>query len=299
MRTFLKFLGLLAGALLVAAVLAWPAWQLVALVSVEPFHRVMHRVAMLIGLIGLVVLVRRLGLADRTSLGYGLPRPVFLKQLSIGFGAGVAMMVPLIVLLYGLDLRLPKEGFEWGGARLFGAIAGGLLSGAAVALIEETFFRGAMQTGIERESGQRLAIVLPSLLYASLHFLGGKLRVPAEEASWASGIDVLANLFERYAHPLELVDSFMALLAVGVLLAIVRARTGAIAACLGLHAAWVCVISVLREASMRNPQAEWSWLVGSYDGVIGWLAFAWTLGVVVVALRWLPKAPGRVALRTQ
>jgi len=289
MQTFLKFVALLAGALIVAALVAWPAWQLVAVISVEPFHRVLQRVAMLIALVGFYVLARRLALADRAALGYGLPRPVFLRQIAIGFLAGVAMMLPLIAMLYVLELRLPREGFEWGGSRLFGAIGSGLASGAAVALIEETFFRGAMQTAIARESGQRLAILLPSLLYASLHFLGGRLRIPPEQTTWTSGFDVLASLFERYAEPLALLDSFVALVAVGILLGLVRARTGAIAACLGLHAAWVGVISVLREASVRNPEAGAGWLVGSYDGVIGWGAVAWIAPVAVV-LWWLGRS---------
>jgi hypothetical protein len=79
-----------------------------------------------------------------------------------------------------------------------------------------------------------------------------------------------------------IVDSFLALAAVGVLLGVIRARTGHIAACIGLHAGWVCVIGVLRELSVRNPASRWSFLVGDYDGVVGWLVFAWT--VVIIAL---------------
>jgi CAAX protease family protein len=282
MRTFLKFLALLAAALVVAAALAYPAWRLVGLATDAPIHRVMHRIAMLIGLVGFVVLARRLGLADRQSLGYGLPRSVFLRQAGLGLAAGFVMMVPLVATLYGLGLRLVKPGFEWGGARLLGAIGQGLLTGVVVALIEETFFRGALQSGVERESGRRLAIILPALLYAFVHFLDGRLKIPAAEVVWASGFDVLANLLESYAHPLVLVDSFLALVAVGVLLALVRARTGAIAGCLGLHAAWVCVITVVREASVRNPEAHAAWLIGSYDGVIGWAALGWIAAMILV-----------------
>jgi hypothetical protein len=35
------------------------------------------------------------------------------------------------------------------------------------------------------------------------------------------------------------------------------------------------VIGVLRELSVRNPASSWSFLVGDYDGVVGWLVFLW------------------------
>src|SRR5215207_9224741 len=76
-------------------------------------------------------------------------------------------------------------------------------------------------------SAARAAIVAPSVLYAALHFLGGKLRVPPEEVSWVHGFQVLSRLFERYAQPLAFVDSFLALVTLGILLALVRLRTGA------------------------------------------------------------------------
>jgi hypothetical protein len=262
-------------------VLTYPAWWLVSLISIEPVHRVMHRIAMLIALVGLVVLTRRLGLSSKDAMGYGLPRRHFLMQLGIGFGGGVALMLPLTGLLLGLDIRVVKPDFD--GAWL-GLIGAGMLTGFTVAFIEETFFRGVLFTAVARTSSAAAAVIAPSLLYASLHFLGGKLRVPADEVSWIHGFEVLSKLFERYAQPLTFADSFLALAMLGVLFAMIRLRTGAIAACIGLHAAGVAFIAVLRAATVVNPNAEYAELVGSYDGVIGWAALIWftVIGTVLV-----------------
>ena len=152
---------------------------------------------------------------------------------------------------------------------------------SSVAFIEETFFRGILFTAVARTSGARAAIIAPSVLYAALHFLGGKLRVPPEEVSWVHGFEVLSRLFERYAQPLAFVDSFLALVALGILLALVRLRTGAIAACIGLHAAGVCTIFILRDTTAVNGKAKLASIVGTYDGVIGWAAFVWFAAIVV------------------
>jgi membrane protease YdiL (CAAX protease family) len=280
MRAFALFVALLAGSLLVAAALTYPAWWLVSLISVEPVHRVMHRIAMLLALLGLVVLTRRLGLSDKESLGYGLPRREFVRQMGIGFVCGVGLMLPLTALLLGLDIREVKPGFD---GHWLGLIAGGVLTGVTVAFIEETFFRGVLFTAISRTSGAAAAVIAPSVLYASLHFLGGKLRVPPDEVSWVHGFEVLSKLFERYVEPLTFADSFVALAMLGVLFALVRLRTGAIAGCIGLHAAGVGFITVLREATRVNPDTELAVLVGSYDGVIGWAALVW-FAVIAAAL---------------
>ena len=278
MRTFALFVALLAVALIAAAALTYPAWLLVGTISVEPVHRVMNRLAMLIALVGLVVLTRRLGLSNRAALGYGLPRGEFLRQLGLGWAAGVGLMLPLVALLLVFDVRQIKPGLDGDVPPM---ILQGLLSGLVVAFIEETFFRGVLFTAVARTSGARAAIVAPSLLYAALHFLGGRLRVPHEEVSWEHGFHVLARLFERYAQPLAFVDSFLALVTLGALLALVRLRTGAIAACIGLHAAGVCTIFILRDTTAVNDHAKLAGIVGSYDGVIGWGAFAWFVAIGV------------------
>ncbi len=272
MRIFLMFVGLLAGSLLIAAALTYPAWLLVSLVSIEPVHRVMHRVAMLLALVGLVALTRRLGLSNRESLGFGMPRTQFLRQLMAGWIGGLLLMLPLVSLLLWLDVReiRPDKLTELGKL-----IASGIVSGLTIALIEEIFFRGILFTAIRRTSSALAAVVAPSALYASLHFLGGKLSVPAAQVNWEHGFIVLARLFERYVQPLALADSFLALFALGILLSLFRLRTGSIAAGMGLHAAGVAVIAVLRGSTHLNEHDAQAFLVGSYDGVIGWAALLW------------------------
>lgn len=289
MRAFALFIALLAGSLILAAALAYPAWLLVSTISIEPVHRVMNRVAMLIALIGLVMLTRRLGLSHRAAMGYGLPRREFLRQLAIGWLGGLALMLPLVGLLLGLDIRQPKAGFD---GELLALIAGAIVSGFAVAFIEETFFRGVLFTAVARTAGTAAAIIAPNLLYAALHFLGGKLRIPADEVSWVHGFAVLGKLFERYTQPLAFVDSFAALAMLGVLFALLRWRTGSIAASVGLHAAGVCVIAVLRELTIVDRTAEYAEIVGTYDGVIGWAALVW---FVVIAAGWVLYTRGRPA----
>ena len=81
-----------------------------------------------------------------------------------------------------------------------------------------------------------------------------------------------------------MLDSFLTLLLVGLLLAGVRERTGAIAACIGLHAGWVCVIKATKDLTAVNAGSDWSFLVGPFDGYTGWLVAGW--GVVLVAIAW-------------
>jgi uncharacterized protein len=285
MHAFIRFVLLLALALVAGAALAYPMWWLVELASSQPIHRVMHRTAMLAALVGLIWLIRRLHLANRSALGFGLAPALFLRQLAAGLVIGALIMVPLMVMLYQLDVRTLKPGFSNDAGALALVALTGLASGLVVALIEETFFRGALFSGVQRESGTVAAVVLPSLLYASVHFLDGRLRIAAADVDWGSGFAVLGKLFERYAEPATLIDSFFALFGVGVLLATVRWRTGSIAATMGMHAAWVCIIAFVRKTSRVNPEAPANWLVGSYDGVIGWAALAWITVALLLYLR--------------
>ena len=280
MRTFCWFLLLMALALAAIAVGSYPAWLLLHPHFDFPFHRMGERIGMLALLVGFVLLARRLGLADRKSLGYGLPRRAFLRELSVGLALGVASMLAVVAAMSALGLLDWTRFAALSGGALLKLIVLRLFSGLAVGFIEETFLRGAMHTGIERESGTTAAVMLTALVYAATHFFASYHIAPAQ-VSAHSGVDLLLGTVHAFAHPGQIADAFMALLAVGVLLGLVRAATGNIAACIGLHAGWVWIMLVVHELSQPRREAPGGFLLSRFDGFVGWLVFAW---IVVLAL---------------
>ncbi|HEY6642562.1 type II CAAX endopeptidase family protein [Povalibacter sp.] len=290
MRSFGSVLLLFAVCLLVAAALSYPAWLLVGLIDEQPIHRVLHRLAMLAAVIGLVWLVRRWRLTDKQSAGFGAPRRRFGTQLLAGLFAGAVIITPLLVALQVLGVRYADPQVELTAALALKVLAKGLATGLVVSLIEEIFFRGYLFSAVERESGRVLAVVLPSLLYAAVHFLDGRLRVPADQIDWSSGFTVLSRMFIAYNEPLRILDSFLALFAVGVLLALARIRTGNIALCVGMHAAWVCLLYYYEVITQFNAGAPMGWMSGSYDNVIGWGTVLW-MGVIAVSYLLFARRP--------
>jgi len=274
MRPAALFTGYLALALLLGALLAYPVYIWLNPLIDEPMYRFVTRTGMLIALLAVPWFLRSQNLADRRALGYAPPRHVFVRDLIIGMAAGVSIMVPLIGALLLLGVRVPNPDWVFSVPDLVLTLVEALLAGVLVALIEETFFRGALYTAVERHSGMWAAVLLPSLLYAALHFLTTDYDVPPRALEWYSGFVSLGYMFEQYAEPVLLIDSFLALVAVGVFLALVRARTGHIAGCIGLHAGWVMVIKLTKHVTITNEHAQYSFLAGDYDGVIGYLALA-------------------------
>jgi uncharacterized protein len=297
MRTFFWFLGLLAAAFAAMALFAYPAWLLLHPHFDFPFHRIASRVGMLALLIGFVAVARRLGLADRASLGYGVARPVFLRELLRALALGVGLMLVVVAVMFGMGLRTWQPGLDLHALGLTQLALKTLLSALAVAFIEETFLRGAMFSGIARESGTRAAIVLTSLIYAATHFIA-RYHIPAELVVPTSGLAMVEGSLQAFADPLGIGDAFLALFAVGVLLAAVRAATGHIGACIGLHAGWVWIILLARATSVPDTTRRMSFLLSGFDGFVGWLVLAWLLVIGwplyrYYDLRSMPSRPAR------
>jgi len=294
MRAFAWFLGLFLLAFAVVAVFAYPAWLLLHPHFDFPFHRIGERIGMIGLLVGFLLVARRLGLADRKSLGYGAPRREFLREWGLGLVLGVVTMLGIVGIMAALGLLEWRSDAVFGTAALAKLVGARLLSGLAVALIEETFIRGAMFTAIQRESGTRTAIILTSILFAASHFFG-KVRIPADQVTAWSGVDLLTGTLHAFSDPLHIADAFLCLAGVGVVLAVVRAKTGNIAASLGLHAGWVWVMLVAHELTKANDASPLRPLLSQFDGFVGWLVLAWIVPMGI-GLWWFYKMrQGRAA----
>jgi membrane protease YdiL (CAAX protease family) len=294
MRALAWFLGLFLFALAAAALLAYPAWTVLHPHFDFAFHRIAERIGMLALLAGFLLLARRLGLADRGSLGYGLPRRAFLRELALGAALGVTSMLAVVGLMAALGLLASAPQIGSGGAYLARLSVRCAASALAVALIEETFLRGAMLTAIERESGKRAAVVLTALLYAATHFFA-KVHIAPEQVGPGSGLALLAGTLRLVAQPGAIADAFLALTAVGVVLGLVRAATGNIAACTGLHAGWVWVMLLTHELTRPVPAAPLAFLISRFDGFVGWLVLLST-AVLAVPLTRFYRARSAAAL---
>ena len=275
MRALVWFLGLFAAALLGVALFTYPAWLLLHPHFAFPFHRIGERIGMLALLGGFMLVARRLGVADRTSLGYGSARSEFVREMSIGLGLGVVTMLVVVGIMTALGLLDWKQAGV-GSQGLGKLVVLRLLSGVAVAFIEETFLRGAMHSAIERESGTRAAVLLTALLYAATHFFASY-HIAPEQVTARSGLELLAGTLHLLLAPAQIADAFLALFAVGLVLGLVRAATGNIAACIGLHAGWVWVMLVSHELLQPARDAPLAVLLSRFDGFVGWLVLIWTV----------------------
>ena len=282
MRATALFFGYLFVCLVLAALLTYPLMQTGWLDY--PPERVMGRLAQVFILAGLWPLLKVLGLADRESLGFGVPRTCFLRSLGLGWVLGVLILLALVVALFALEVRVGDQDLDtW--SFIAKTAVQALVAGLLIGLLEETFFRGALFAAIRRREGVAAAVVWSAALYAVLHVMKPGALPPGmpfdASGAWVMFSGVFLDLLQ-WRH----LDTVLALFMVGVFLALVRERTGHIGWCIGLHAGWVLVIQVSRRLTDGNPSSPLGFLAGDYDGTIGWLAMVWIGLLAAVYWRW-------------
>jgi membrane protease YdiL (CAAX protease family) len=194
----------------------------------------------------------------------------------LGLALGVVTMLAIVGVMTALGLLDWTDASTATTGRLTKIFFNRLLSGLAVGFIEETMLRGVMFTAIARESGPRTAILLTSVIYSAVHFFASY-HIAPDQVTSSSGVELLAGLLHWFSTPLAIADAFLCLFAVGFVLAIIRAKTGNIAACIGLHAGWVWVILFTHELTRPVRGQPLSFLLSQFDGFVGWLVLAWTI----------------------
>jgi membrane protease YdiL (CAAX protease family) len=251
-----------------------------------PFRRVADRAFMLCALIALYPLVRYLSLT-RDDWGWRLGPRRFAANVGVGIAIGVLSLLILVGIEIGIGVVVWDDRRDV--ADLIRAIASGILGGIVIGVIEESCFRGAMYGGLRRRRSIATAALVTAVIYASVHFIrsSGEFK----NVYWYSGFELIGSAFTKYAT-ITTIGPFLALVAVGVFLALVRERTGHIALGVGIHCGWVAVIKLGRKATNLDNETGLAWLAEGYDGITGYLAFAYIIGLIIVLLAINARARG-------
>lgn len=256
-----------------------------------PFHRFLLRSILLMGLAGMWPLTRALGVGSLKALGWPPPTAHW-NWLASGFLMGIVSLaiVAGIALLAGG--RMFREGLT--GVRLLEKLLGAVATAAAVSVIEETLFRGAIFGGMRRALRWRLALVGSSVLYSAAHFLGkAEFHGPI---TWHTGLESLLQMTRTFADGEALLPGFLSLTLAGVLLGLAYQRTGNLYFSLGLHGGWTfCqkLYSALTTSAPGNNVA----LLGSGRMIDGWLAFVVLVLALGVVSRFMPCVVLREGMR--
>lgn len=297
-RGLLLLLAVYCGTLLFAAVTAWPVYWLVGqwaaaypselalYLADKDFHDYVDRLRMLPVIIALPWLFRRCGLASWRALGVQWDMQGL--QVSLRWFAVAVLVVGVIALEQvferGAGLRDPVAGAAqlW---RIFGL---SLLSGAAVALVEETVFRGMILRMFYTRLTPFFSVLLASLFFAYTHFsIPDKVLAVAGAPSFGSGFFVAyGNLF-GITKSFELIP-FLNLTLLGTALSLLVLRTGSLMPAIGFHAGAVCFISSYRQLVQLGPAGSWEPFLGGTSIKDGWLT-SLVLGLMVAALLFWPK----------
>jgi membrane protease YdiL (CAAX protease family) len=211
--------------------------------------RYFNRAMLLAALLCLWPTVRWIGAGSPREFLALEPNPRRWRDVGAGFGlaAGGLFLLGWGLLAAGVFVPNPKRD------PLAEIVASALVSGFAVAWLEEFFFRGCLLGLALRTSGRRAAAWFVAVFFAAVHFLKPpEGLVFPDPVTWSSGFWMVGKVFGRYAEPQFVVAEFATLLLVGWILGQARLATRSLWLSVGLHAGWVFGIKAFGAWTRRG-----------------------------------------------
>lgn len=209
------------------------------------------------------------------------PKTLFFKQIAYGLLLGLITLMPIMLVLYSLDVSVIDQTKDWTTGKIAIRVSLALLLAVLISFGEEPLFSGILLAGLRKKMMVGLAGFLTASYYAAFHFVKTKTKIPYEELSVGSGFQLMAEAFANVLNP-EITSAFIGLLVVGLFLVTIRTQIKqSIGICIGCHAAWVWQIKIGKDFFDVNKNSEYYYLVSDYyDGVVGPLVAVWlSLGI--------------------
>tara|TARA_R110002111_G_scaffold1917_6_gene13021 strand:+ start:1870 stop:2748 length:879 start_codon:yes stop_codon:yes gene_type:complete len=273
MRAIIIFCLFVVLAFFVGAIAAYPLKLLLDPVLGLAFRKYLTYATLISGLIISGVYLQLYNSLSFKAFGYSGKSLKFLNSMFNGFIYGMIIMLIIEVLLLLLGIHEIDTNRSITMASIAERIAKALLAGLLIGLVEESIFRGALFTGLYKQTGAVITVFFSSLVYSTVHFIRYR-DLPADtDISWLTGISMMPEAFRRF-HEWSIVDYFLTLFIFGVLLGLLRLKHRGIAACIGVHAGIVMLIKLADYFTNRTHNSNYDYLVSQYNSTFGWISFA-------------------------
>ena len=158
-----------------------------------------------------------------------------------------------------------------------------IIAGLIIGLIEETLFRGYIQTSLIKKYSPVFSVLIVSIIYSSVHFLKAPEINGTFDIQWYSGFSLFFSAFKPLLQLHLHWNSWFALFMAGVFLSVVRLRTQNLFWCIGIHAGWVTHIKIFKSFTDRDNTAACSQWAGDYDKYIGEMSILW---IALILIAW-------------
>jgi hypothetical protein len=282
MRHLFTIIILFILALFCGALLSFPVYKLIQPFTDIGFHKLISFTSTICGLLLLCAWLKFNNRLNHATLGYIKSPPAVVRaQALTGFFAGIIIITILTSALVLLGIHQIEPDLEFNPAAGGRILVNALFAGIMVGLFEETLYRGALLGGLLDRMKPLGAILLSSIIYSGVHFLKFSAVPAAIPVTWLTGVQILPDAFYSFSDP-AIADTFLSLLAFGVLLAMVRLKSGALYQCIGLHAGVVAAIRMANKTTDYVPHNHLAFLVNKYDHQLGYLALFWLAVCILV-----------------
>lgn len=254
----------------------------------QPFRRYVNRCMLVFALVGMYPLIRGFGARSAAELGLIKPGGQWGKLLG-GFVLGFVSLALIVVVCMTAGVRVWGYGLD--GAEFTKILFEAALAGAAVSVIEELLFRGAIFGSFRKVMPWTLAALISSSIYAILHFMKRVDDMAADH--WYSGLVVLGHMLSGFANWHEVVPGFFNLTLAGMLLALAYQRSGNLYFSIGLHGGWIfwrraygSLTDTPRVDGVEVSPSPDEWFFGTKTMTDGWLAALVLLAALIVLWKW-------------
>ena len=215
-------------------------------------------------------------------------KSLFFRQVFKGLALGMVTLLPVILVLYALDISLIEQSNEWDANIIFNKTLLSFLLAILIGLGEEPVFRGILLAGLRNKLAVGFAATISAGYYSAFHFIKTKTDIPYEELTISSGFKLMLEAFANLLNP-DILSALIPLFVIGLFLVSIRIQIkNSIGICIGCHAAWVWQIKMHMYFFYTNHDSPYYYLVSDYynDGIVGPLVAVWLSLAILAYIFW-------------